>query len=77
MSERTAVRLLSQREVCELLSVSLKTLQSLRSKRKIGFVRLGHRTIRYRPDHVEGFLRRRESAVAFAQNSLQQLPNGF
>lgn len=76
MSERSGVRLLSQHEVCELLSVSLKTLQLLRSKRKIGFVRLGHRSIRYRPEHVEDFLRRRESAVAFAQNSMQ-FPNGF
>lgn len=57
------MKLLSQSEVCTMLGVSPKTLQILRRKRKIGFAILGHRTIRFRPEHVEAFLRKREMAA--------------
>lgn len=56
--------LLNQSQVCELLGISKKTLQLLRRKHKIGFARLGHRTIRFRQEQVEQFLRKREQAVA-------------
>lgn len=59
--------LLTQSEVCQRLHICRKTLQTLRTRRKIGYIRFGHRTIRFREEHVQEFLRRREQAVAFAE----------
>ena len=66
-----ANKLLSQSEVCALLGVSQKTLQMLRRHHKIGFARLGHRTIRFRPEQVDAFLRKRESAVIAVEEEFQ------
>ena len=51
-----ADKLLTQREVSELLGVSVKTLQVLRRNQKIGFVRFGHRTIRFRESEISKFV---------------------
>ena len=53
-------RLLTQREVCQRLGICPKKLQQLRRAREISFIRWGHRTIRFRVEAVEAFLRRRE-----------------
>lgn len=58
--------LLTSREVCLRLNVSRKTLQLLRHRRKIAYVRFGHRSIRFREEAVERFIRLREEAVQFA-----------
>jgi excisionase family DNA binding protein len=54
----TADKLLTQREVSELLGVSVKTLQLLRRNQKLAFVRFGHRTIRFRESEVSKFVER-------------------
>lgn len=59
-------RLLTHREVCERLRISPKTLQKLRTARKISYIRFGHRSIRFRPEAVEEFIRRRERALSVA-----------
>lgn len=58
--EMTAIadKLLTQREVSELLGVSVKTLQVLRRNQKLSFVRFGHRTIRFRESEVSKFVER-------------------
>jgi excisionase family DNA binding protein len=60
-------RLLTTREVCKRLGVCIKTLQVLRSNRKIAYLRFGHRSIRFREEAVEAFIQRREKAVSFAE----------
>jgi excisionase family DNA binding protein len=60
-------RLLTTREVCRRLGISIKTLQVLRSNRKIAYLRFGHRSIRFREEAVEKFMQRREKAVNFAE----------
>lgn len=60
-------RLLTTQEVCRRLGVCVKTLQVLRSTRKIAYIRFGHRSIRFREQAVEDFLHRRESATRFAE----------
>lgn len=60
-------KLLTTREVCLRLGICMKTLQVLRSRRKIAYIRFGHRSIRFREQAVEEFLRRREKAVNFAE----------
>lgn len=52
-------RLLTQTEVCQRLGICRKTLQTLRCRRKIGFVQFGHRTIRFRESDVQKFIERR------------------
>jgi len=59
-------RLLTTREVCRRLGISIRTLQVLRSNRKIAYLRFGHRSIRFREQAIEEFLQRREKAVNFA-----------
>ena len=60
-------RLLTTREVCQRLGICLKTLQVLRSNRKIAYIRFGHRSIRFREEAVREFIVRREKAVQFAE----------
>ena len=62
-------RLLTTREVCRRLGISIKTLQVLRSNRKIAYLRFGHRSIRFREEAVEKFMQRREKAVNFAEGN--------
>jgi excisionase family DNA binding protein len=52
--------MLTQREVCELLRITAKTLVRLRRSRKIRYARLGPHTIRFRQEDVAEFVRRRE-----------------
>ena len=55
-------RLLTQREVCDRLRICPKTLQRLRRARKIAHLTLGrNRSIRFRPEAVENFLRQQEA----------------
>lgn len=49
--------LLTQSEVCRQLRVSPKTLQLLRRARRIDYMRLGHRTIRFTRAAVEKFMK--------------------
>jgi excisionase family DNA binding protein len=63
-------RLLTSREVCRLLVISGKTLQTLRRTRKISYLKFGHRSIRFREQAVVEFMRRRESAAKFAEVNL-------
>lgn len=60
-------RLLTTTEVCRRLGICLKSLQVLRKTRKIAYLRFGHRSIRFREQAVEDFLRRREKAVTYAE----------
>jgi len=54
-------RLLTQREVCERLRICPKMLQRLRRARKIAYLKLGvNRSIRFREEAVEKFLRQQE-----------------
>jgi excisionase family DNA binding protein len=53
-------KLLTQREVCRLLKLSPKTLQTLRRTRQIPFVKFGHRSIRFRAEEIQAFVRERE-----------------
>lgn len=56
-------RLLTSKEVCARLGVCFTTLQVLRRNRKIAYLRFGHRSIRFREEAVQEFLRRREKAT--------------
>lgn len=49
-------KLLTQTEVCQRIGISRKTLQNLRHRRKIGYLRFGHRTIRFRESEVNRFI---------------------
>ncbi len=62
-------RLLTTQEVCRRLGICIKTLQVLRKRRKIAYLRIGHRSIRFREEAVEDFLQRREKAVSFAEEN--------
>ena len=61
--------LLTSGEVCRALSISIKTLQILRRTRKIAYLKLGHRSIRFQPEAIEAFLRKREKAAKFAEEN--------
>ena len=50
--DRRLSKWLSGEEVCELLHISERTLQTLRSLHKIGYAQVGHKFM-YRPDEVE------------------------
>jgi excisionase family DNA binding protein len=62
-------RLLTTREVCQRLGVCIRTLQVLRSNRKIAYLRFGRRSIRFREEAVADFIQRREKAVNFAEEN--------
>lgn len=47
-----ADRYLTQREVCEALRISLKTLQVWRRQRRLTFYRFGHKTVRIRESEL-------------------------
>jgi excisionase family DNA binding protein len=69
----TTDRLLTQREVSELLGLSVKTLQVLRRNRKIEFVRFGHRTIRIRESEVSRFCSQHSARVREDDRSLPEI----
>lgn len=49
---------------CDMLAISPIMLKELRARREIAFVKLGHRTLRYRQADVEAYmLRQRRPAV--------------
>ena len=50
--DRRLSKWLNGEEVCELLHISERTLQTLRSLHKIGYAQIGHKFM-YRPDEVE------------------------
>jgi len=50
--DRHLLKWLNGEEVCELLHISERTLQTLRSLHKIGYAQVGHKFM-YRPDEVE------------------------
>jgi excisionase family DNA binding protein len=52
--------MLKPAEVCAILNVCEKMLRNLRRARKIRFVRLSARCIRFRQEDVAEFLQRRE-----------------
>ena len=52
--------MLTQTEVCKLFRVTPKTLQNWRRLRKIGYVKFGHRSIRFRQEDIADFIERRE-----------------
>ena len=56
-------RLLTSNQVCEILGISLKTLQRLRRKKSIPYIIFG-KTVRYRPVAVERFVSAREVVAA-------------
>ncbi len=49
-------KLLTQREVAQLLGCSVKTLQIMRRAHRLPFLRFGHRTIRFRESEVSKFV---------------------
>ena len=54
-------RLLTQREVCDRLRICPKKLQILRRTKQIAYLKFGHRSIRFREEAVEKFLRQSEA----------------
>jgi CRP-like cAMP-binding protein len=50
--DRRLSKWLNGEDVCELLHISERTLQTLRSLHKIGYAQIGHKFM-YRPDEVE------------------------
>ncbi len=50
--DRQLSKWLNGEDVCELLHISERTLQTLRSLHKIGYAQIGHKFM-YRPDEVE------------------------
>lgn len=57
-------RLLTQREVCQRLGICPKTLQNMRRRRQIDYLRLGHHTIRFKESAVQRLLKQAEVAVS-------------
>jgi excisionase family DNA binding protein len=55
-------RLLTQREVAEILRISPKKLQIMRRTGQISFITFGHRTIRFRPSEIQRLLGQKASA---------------
>jgi len=62
-------KLLTTYEVCRRLGICATVLQRLRRERKIAFIKFGHRSIRFREEAVQEFLRRKEKAAQFAEVS--------
>jgi len=56
-------RLLTTRETCERLRVCPKTLQIYRREKRLSYVNLGHRSIRYRESVIEGFILARQKEI--------------
>ena len=50
--DRQLSKWMNGEEVCELLHISERTLQTLRSLHKIGYAQVGHKFM-YRPDEVQ------------------------
>ena len=64
--------LLTTRDVCYQLGISRSTLQRLRRHRKIGYVTLGYRSLRFRQQDVDRFISRRQRAVKYAESQLEE-----
>jgi hypothetical protein len=52
-------KMLSSSQACEYLGITLRELKGLRQFRKIGFYRIGHRTVTYDLADLESFLQAR------------------
>lgn len=61
--ESSPADILTSKQVCEILQVSAKTLQRLRNKRAISFIRAGG-GYRYRRIAVDRYIANREVRVA-------------
>jgi excisionase family DNA binding protein len=53
--KRPEIRLLTTKEACIVLKVSLRTLQSYRDRGQIPFIQFG-REVRFRPEDLQRFL---------------------
>jgi len=53
--------LLDQRDVCELLRLSPKSIQKLRRAGKLQSYVFGHRTVRFRQEDVQKFIEQRKA----------------
>lgn len=51
-----STELLTQKEACQILHLSPKSLQRLRRHGKLPFVQFGHRTIRIRKSDLEAYI---------------------
>ena len=51
--------MLTKKEVCDALRISITTLNSLLKDKKIGCVRVGTRAVRIPPDELEKFIKTR------------------
>jgi excisionase family DNA binding protein len=49
-------KLLTKKQVAEQLQISQKKVQRLVAEKKLQAQRLGHRTLRFRPESVERYL---------------------
>jgi excisionase family DNA binding protein len=56
-------KLLTQREVCELLQISPKSLQKLRREGRITYIKFAPRCLRFRQEDVRRFIQLREKAA--------------
>jgi excisionase family DNA binding protein len=61
--QRTNFQLLTSNEVCDLLRISAKSLQRLRGKKAISFLRISG-SVRFRQADVENFLAQRTVVAA-------------
>jgi excisionase family DNA binding protein len=52
--------MLTQKQVCQLLQVTTKTLAKWRRSRKIRYARLGPHTFRFRQEDIADFVQRRQ-----------------
>ena len=57
---RDQERLLTEREAQQILGVSYDTMARLRKTRQIDFIRFEGGDIRYRREHIEAFINKRE-----------------
>jgi excisionase family DNA binding protein len=54
----SVTKVLTKKEVAALLQISEKQVQRLVAEKKLQAQRLGHRTLRFRPESVERYLDR-------------------
>jgi excisionase family DNA binding protein len=51
--------MLTKKEVCDTLRISISTLNSLLKEKKIGCVRVGTRAVRIPPEELDKFIKTR------------------
>lgn len=60
---RAQDRLLTQQEVCARLGICVSQLQKMRRTGRIRYLRLGWRSIRFRPEDVEKLIQKQLRAI--------------